>query len=457
MTDPRPKMDPDETLALFRAMIIGELATRELDHGELAGGLRALSAKRFRPPDFDVTRSYSIPTLERWLYAYRRSGIDGLKRSRRSDAGRAQALSAEMRQLLIDIREDFPSTSVPLILRTLDLAGTLSAGLVSAQTVRRLLREAGMPRLPRGDRDGDVAEARQRLRWVAPYTFYLWHADVCHALRIEISDDERITALVHAILDDHSRYLVRIEVRATEREQDMLEIFAAAVREYGIGPERLYTDGGSTYSGGILPIVCERIGTHLLHPAPGDPQARGKGERVFRTMREQCIDHIRGAHSLHDVFVRVLAWRDQYHKTPHSGLMGRTPEQVWREGLARPGHQRKSPISEDQLRDAYLIESTRRVGTDSCLSVDGKLYEVDAVWLAGRNVRLVRSPLAPNEPYLLFENRRYALSPCDPQRNATRRRKPARRPKERRATVDFRPADVPLDHMLGNKTNKDDQ
>jgi len=36
--------------------------------------------------------------------------------------------------------------------------------------VRRLLREAGMPRLCRRARDGDLAETRQRLRWVAPYT-----------------------------------------------------------------------------------------------------------------------------------------------------------------------------------------------------------------------------------------------------------------------------------------------
>jgi transposase InsO family protein len=447
-------MDPDERLALFRAMIIGELATRELDHGELMGGLRELSCKRFRPPDTDVTRSYSIPTLQRWLYAYRKSGIDGLKRIRRSDAGRAQALSAKIRQLLIDIREDYPSASVPLILRTLDLAGTLPAETVSVQTVRRLLREAGMPRLARGARDSDVAEVRQRLRWVAPYTFYLWHADVCHALRIEIGN-ERIAALVHAILDDHSRYLVRLEVRATEREQDMLEIFAAAVREHGIGPERLYTDGGATYTGSVLPIVCERLGTHLLHPAPRDPQARGKGERVFRTMREQCIDHIRGASSLHDVFVRLLAWREQYHKTAHSGLMGRTPEQVWSEGLARLGHQEKSPISEDQLRDAYLIESTRRVNKDSCLSVDGKLYEVDAAWLGGRKVTLVRSFLAPTEPYLLFENQRYPLIPCDPSRNANRGRKPAKRRKETRATLDFQPADEPLRHLLGNPDDKE--
>jgi len=61
-----------EATALFRANIIGALATRELDRGELKAELRALSAKRFRPPGAKVTRCFSVPTLERWLYAYLR-------------------------------------------------------------------------------------------------------------------------------------------------------------------------------------------------------------------------------------------------------------------------------------------------------------------------------------------------------------------------------------------------
>ena len=37
--------------------------------------LRALSEQRFRAPDGDSTRTYSVPTLERWLYAYRANGL----------------------------------------------------------------------------------------------------------------------------------------------------------------------------------------------------------------------------------------------------------------------------------------------------------------------------------------------------------------------------------------------
>ena len=68
--------------------------------------------------------------------------------------------------------------------------------------------------------------------WRASFVCSLWQAEVCHALKIHGPDNLVTPALVHAIVDDHSRYIHRIEVRATETEQDMVEIFANAVREY---------------------------------------------------------------------------------------------------------------------------------------------------------------------------------------------------------------------------------
>ncbi|AUX44961.1 uncharacterized protein SOCE26_064310 [Sorangium cellulosum] len=81
---------------------------RVLTHGQLAAELRALSEQRFRPPGAHSTRSYSVPTLERWLYAYRSAGLDGLRPQLRSDRGFAQELSEELRTLLLDIRREHP-------------------------------------------------------------------------------------------------------------------------------------------------------------------------------------------------------------------------------------------------------------------------------------------------------------------------------------------------------------
>jgi len=110
--------DHAEEVAIFRSTIVGALTTRELDHGELRAALHALAKERYRPPGADNTKCFSVTTLERWFYAYRKGGLAALRPAPRCDRGHAQELSPELRQLLLDIRQEHRSASVPLILRT---------------------------------------------------------------------------------------------------------------------------------------------------------------------------------------------------------------------------------------------------------------------------------------------------------------------------------------------------
>jgi len=59
--------DHGEEVAVFRHSLIGAIAIRSLTHGERAALLRSASEQRVRPPGCDITRCYSVPTLERWL------------------------------------------------------------------------------------------------------------------------------------------------------------------------------------------------------------------------------------------------------------------------------------------------------------------------------------------------------------------------------------------------------
>lgn len=101
---------------------VDEHAAQQLPKGDvrqrvqLRAALAGLSTQRLRPPKSKTTRSYSVTTLERWYYAFRARQLDGLKPAPLSDKGRAQELSTEQRQLLCDIRREFPS-SASLILR----------------------------------------------------------------------------------------------------------------------------------------------------------------------------------------------------------------------------------------------------------------------------------------------------------------------------------------------------
>jgi len=441
--------DHAEEVALFRSQVVGGLARCKLLRGELAKELFALSQKRLRPPGSDSTRTYSVPTLQRWYYAYRAGGLDGLRPDSRK-LGHALELTAAQRELLLDIRQEYPSASVSLILRTLVADGRLAKDEVSAPTVRRLYVDHGLDRVPVRDGKG----RKTRLRWEAERPGALWQGDVCHGPALTISGKAQ-PLRIHALLDDASRYVIAIEAHHTEREVDMLSLLVGALRRHP-APDVLYLDNGSTYRGDALRLACERLGTVLLHPNPGDAPARGKMERFWRSLRQGCLDFLGAVASLHDVNVRLLAFVDQhYHIAPHGGLLGRAPGPVYAAGL----DSERSPVAEDKLAEALTIRERRRVRRDTTVSVDGTDWELDQGYLAGRVVTVARCLVdRATPPWVEHEGQRLALHRVDPVKNARRGRPPRRDANEARPTrhVPFDPPKALVDRAVGRKPRKEE-
>ena len=420
--------DHGEAMAIFRASVIGPVMHRELAHGQLANELRDLSEQRFRPPGAKSTRTFSVPTLERWLYAYRAKGLDGLRPEKRSDSGYAQELSNEERELLLDIRRERPHASVPLILSTLVAEGRLEEDKISEPTLRRLYASAGLPRCIETD------NASVRLRWEADRPGALWHGDVCHFMQCQIAG-KTTPIRIHGMLDDASRYGIALEAHLTEKEEDMLVIFVDALRRHG-NPDALYFDNGATYRGDILQIVCARLGITLLHAKPYDPQARGKMERFWRTLREGCLNFITNVASLEDLNVRLKAFLDKrYHVSPHAGLLGKCPAKVYATREARV-------IEEPTLRAAMTVRNQRRISNDIVLSFDGTSWEIDQSYLAGKTVAVAHCFATPNEvPWVEHEGKRYVLRPLDAVKNGRSKRAQKVNPRSDKPTriVEFDP------------------
>lgn len=422
-----PKDTPEAT-AIFRAQVIGPLLTRVFaSHGELASAIRVLARERHLPPGASATRFYSETTIERWYYCFKKRGLEGLTPKRRSDMGHARELTDAQRDLLCAIRREHPTTSAALILRTLELDGRLPTGAVSLTTVRRLYRSQGLDRVTLRVADGHV-----RMRWQADRANALWHADVCHGPAMKIGG-RTVPLRIHAILDDHSRYIVGIVATMSEREAEMLALLVKAMRSTGRRPEALYLDNGSTYTGEVLATLCSRLSIGLLHATPHDPQARGKMERFWRTLREGCLDHIGTPGSLHDVQVRLLAFlAKHYHVAPHSSLMGKSPSEVYE---TAPKYDEK--IDDAALGSALTVQARRRVRRDCTLEIAGVTFETRAGFLAGRVVVVGRTLLDPTaDPWIDHEGERHALNRVNAEANA-RRKKDNTRPR--------RGLDVPFD------------
>ena len=434
MPDKLTPKDHGESVALFRAQVLGPVLCGDLEGGTLAAALRALSLQRVRPPGSTVTRTFAVPTLQRWYYRFRRQGIEGLRPATRK-TGHAQALTQSMRQLIVAIRREYPSASVPLILRTLEEEGRIPRGTVKASAIRRLLADHGLDR-----RTLARSGKRERRRWQTDRPGRLWHADVCHGP--SLVDGKTTKPLrIHGLLDDASRYVVALAAHHTEREADMLDVLVQACRVHG-KPEGLYLDNGSTYRGEVLATACGRLGIALIHARPYDPQARGKMERFWRTLRESCLDFLGTRSTLHEVQVRLLAFLDtHYHRAPHAGLMGRTPAKVWATRVP-------APLSEAKLAQALTIRARRLVRNDGTISVGGIDWEAEHGFLAGRTVVIARTLAQPQvAPWVELDGQRLLLHPVDPEANAHRGRK--YRAKRGLDAIDFDPNHIRIQRMLG--------
>jgi transposase InsO family protein len=394
-----------------------------------------------------VRRTFAVSTLERWYYDYRKGGIDGLRPARRRDRGAAQGLTQEQRQLLVAIRREHPRASVPLILRTLQADGRLQAGIVGEATVRRLFLEHGVDRTTLR-REGKTGRVRRR--WEAAAPGVLWHSDVCHGPALKVQGHS-VPLRIHALLDDASRYILAIQACDNEQEVEMLKLVVRALRLHP-APTTLYLDNGSTYSGEALSTACGRLNINLLHARPYDPQARGKMERFWRTLREGCLDHLGEQASLHDVQVRMRAFIDEhYHRAPHASLMGRSPSQVWQQA-----QKAGQLLDDDALSNALTVRVKRRVRGDGTLSIGGVDWEADQGYVAGSVATIARNLLDLSAaPWVEYEGKRLALRPVDAVRNGKAHRgKPHRA--ARGIDVPFDPAGALLRKAVGRVVVQED-
>jgi len=425
-----PELKPSrrEEVAEFRLGIVGDLLALELDHGELLTELKRRASRRYRPPHSKKTRTYHWKTLQRWLYEARK-GAGQLKPASRKK-GAALALEPLQRKTLLDIRRAYPSASAELILNEAVRQGLLEKGQISVSTLRRLYREADLPRMSKNR----VNRRLSRRKWQASCSGQIWHADVCH-IKVQQKDGTHRHYCVHAILDDRSRYILTLEVRETETERDLLEVFCTALLQHP-APAIFFVDNGPCYRGHLLATVCQRLGIRLVHARPYDPEARGKMERLWRTMRQQCADHLGPMEGATAVATALLAWVDAYHRRPHAGLMGDRPVRVYRSELAS----RPAPWTAKDLAQSLGITKKRRVRKDATLVVDGVVYEV-AGWLSGKTVEICVCGLSGNVLGARYQDRAVLIAPCDPVANRHRSR-----PSEDEPSL---PNDLPFHPIVG--------
>ena len=383
-----PQKSDDELrqeIALFRYGLIAEFLQLPPGTPGLMQRLEAKAALEYRIPGSHRTR-VAAETLRDWIKRYRNhGGFEALLPKPRADRGRPRSLPAEITEQLIAIKEANPELSVRLVIAEALASRGIPQDLhIPPSSVHRLLsREGLISRTARPPLDQD------RRRFAFEHAGQLWSSDVMHGPTVTVEGGRRRKTYLIAFIDDATRVIPYAEFAIAESTRAFLPVFKQALLRRAL-PERLYVDNGANYRSRHLSLVCAKLGVALIHARPYRPQGKGKIERFFRTVRAQLLTRLKpeDTASLENLNRRLWAWVEgEYHHTPHRGLDGDTPLERW----ARSADRLRRLEPHLDIDDLFLFEAVRKVQKDRTVSLDGRLYEVDAA-LIGENVTLRYDP-----------------------------------------------------------------
>ncbi len=347
-----------QTLAAWRYGVIAPLLHQQ-NQQTLQEQIQQLANQEWTLPQ-GQPRILKGDTIKKWYYRYVQGGLPALEDQARSDKG-----STLIPELMIDglfrIRKEHPRWTLAKVIKQIEEEGCWNGRKPSRSTLYAYASRHGLKRDPHKPQDVCRSFAYEQFG-------NLWMADFLHGPKIRYGRNRKKTYL-HVILDDATRYVVHGYFYHSENVEVMIHSLQASIRRFGV-PQKWYVDNGSAYSSLHLKTVCGRLGMQLIHTPPYKPRGRGKGERFFRTVRDQFLtDQV--FRSLDQLNTAFQEWLHTYHEHPHSSLK-MTPLQ---KRLMAGNVCRVLPPVAD-LDALFRKESRCRVYKDGTIRLRGKRFEV---------------------------------------------------------------------------------
>jgi hypothetical protein len=250
--------------ALFRYSLIASAVAGTFEAPTLAQHLRNVAAKKHLHPDGRHV-SVTFHALERWLYKYKKLGLQGITPATRSDAGKPRALSETAILKIYELKEKFPYITGKAIYRKLIEAGTVNASGASLPTIQRFLRNNNLK---------TAAVNQQTVKaFEMEFANDCWQADTSWGPTIKIDHRKSQTFLI-AFIDDASRIITHWQFYFNDNAINMQDSFRQGIAKFGV-PKMAFVDNGGPYDNLQLQLICASLGIVLAHSRPYVPKGRG--------------------------------------------------------------------------------------------------------------------------------------------------------------------------------------
>ncbi|UGB28784.1 DDE-type integrase/transposase/recombinase [Metabacillus sp. B2-18] len=351
-----------EQVALFRYGLIAPLLNEQVDvkeyFGELAGKVHSIP--------YYGERTVAEKTIKEWLLHYRRSGFDALKPKKRTDKGNSRRLTAEDQDQILHIRKKFLHMPVSVFYEHLIDLGEIQKNKISYSTINRLLKKHNLV-------GKKIIAIPERKRFAHDRINHLWQGDLSHGPYIPIDGKKRKTFLI-AYIDDCSRLVPFGQFFSSEKFEGVRVVTKEALLRRG-KPTVIYADNGKIYRSETLQYACAQLGITLAHTQPYDPRAKGKIERLFKTIQTRFYPLLQAkpVDSLEELNERFWRWLEEdYHRRIHASLDGKTPHEVYQSQVESVTFLENTKI----LDTIFLKREYRKVKADSTITLNKQLYEV---------------------------------------------------------------------------------
>ncbi|MEQ8701112.1 MAG: Mu transposase C-terminal domain-containing protein, partial [Bauldia litoralis] len=365
-----------------------------------------------------------LRTLQHWLARYRRNGLVGLARSRRSDAGRRRVPS-ELVGLVEGLALQKPRLSAAAIPRRVTaIAKERDWPVPSYAAIHAMVRDVD-PALMTLAHEGPTAyrdryELIHRHRAERPNA--IWQADHTQLdLLVLDSDGTPVRPWLTVVLDDYSRAAAGYTVftGAPSAVQTALALRQAIWRKdtptwpvCGI-PDVLYTDHGSDFTSRHIEQVAVDLRVELVFSAVGRPQGRGKIERFFGTVDTEVLPELPGALSngkpaspprlsLAELDAAIKAFITGTYNARIHGEIGQSPRDAW----VAEGWLPRMPDSLEAL-DLLLIPAaqSRLVRRDGIRFQGLRYADLTLAAYVGQNVSIRYDPRDITEIRVYYRDR----------------------------------------------------
>ncbi len=166
-------------------------------------------------------------------------------------------------------------------------------------------------------------------------------------------------------------------------------------------------DNGAELTSGIVLGALAELGIQHIASRVGLPEGRGAVERFFRTFEESFLPEMAAKAmipTLPELNRYLTAWaREHYERTPHDGLDGKTPLEVWETNTTPL--RRADPV---RLTGAFLLRVVRRVDKTALISVKHHRF-LCADALVGAQVEVRYHPAHLDQPVQIWQGDRFLL------------------------------------------------